>query len=183
MCREHKAVIKVGKGPIIVCVDESGSMHGDPVCQAKAFALAMAWIAKRQNRWCCLIGYAGSTEGTICVLKPGKWEDDKLAEWLEHFYSGGTVMDVPLRELPNQFWPTINPPKGATDVILITDGIVRVPDNMATNFNSWKQREKVKCISLILAADAGGLKTVSDEVHLISSINVDDEAIGRCLSI
>jgi hypothetical protein len=45
MCREYRASEPVGKGPIIVSVDESGSMEGDKVHTAKALALAMAWIA------------------------------------------------------------------------------------------------------------------------------------------
>jgi uncharacterized protein with von Willebrand factor type A (vWA) domain len=58
-CREHHATEPVGKGPVIVCVDESGSMTGDPVHTAKAVGLALAWIARRQRRWCALVAYSG----------------------------------------------------------------------------------------------------------------------------
>jgi uncharacterized protein with von Willebrand factor type A (vWA) domain len=37
---------KSGRGPIVVVVDESASMHGEPFEQAKGLALAMARIAK-----------------------------------------------------------------------------------------------------------------------------------------
>ena len=40
-----------GKGPVIVCTDESGSMHGEKNHTSKALALAMAWVARRQKRW------------------------------------------------------------------------------------------------------------------------------------
>ncbi len=183
MSREYRGSEKVGKGPIVVCVDESGSMHGDPICNAKAFALSMAWIARKQGRWCALVGYSGGTEGTLCVLPPNKWDEVKLLEWLEHFYSGGTHMDVPLQEMPTTYWQQMKPPKGKTDVILITDAECYVGEQMEKNFNDWKLKEKVKCITLVIGADAGDLKKVSDEVHLIPNIGVEQEAIGRCLSI
>jgi len=46
MCREYASVEPVAKGPIIVSVDESGSMHGDKGHTAKALALALAWVAR-----------------------------------------------------------------------------------------------------------------------------------------
>ena len=46
LSREHHATEPVAKGPILVCVDESGSMYGEPVHMAKALALALAWIAR-----------------------------------------------------------------------------------------------------------------------------------------
>jgi len=182
-CREYRGSEKVGKGPIVVCVDESGSMKGEPVAHAKAFALAMAWIAKRQGRWCALVGYSGGSVGTKCVLKPGAWNDGELLTWLQHFYGGGTTMDVPLHELPNRYWQEMGAPKGKTDVILITDGIVNVSESMQQSYKQWAKREKVRTISLILESQAGDLARVSDEVHLIRNIDTNEEAIGRCLSI
>lgn len=55
LCREHHAVEPVGKGPVIVCVDESESMEGPKIHTAKALALARAWAARAQRRWCALV--------------------------------------------------------------------------------------------------------------------------------
>ncbi len=51
LCREHHAVEPVGKGPILVVCDESGSMEGAKAHTAKALALALAWVARQQKRW------------------------------------------------------------------------------------------------------------------------------------
>jgi uncharacterized protein with von Willebrand factor type A (vWA) domain len=134
MCREYRGMESLGKGPIIVCVDESGSMYGDPLANAKAFALAMAWIARHQRRWCCLIGYSGGREGTRCILRPGKWDQNALLEWLSHNYAGGTTMDVPMEELPRVYWPELvaqGMPRGKTDLIFVTDGVVMIPHTTA----------------------------------------------------
>lgn len=183
LVREHHGVEKVGKGPVVVCVDESGSMNGEPICNAKAFALALAWVAKHQNRWCCLCGYSGGREGTRLVLPPNAWDQGRLLDWLAHFYGGGTTMDVPLAELPLKWWAGIQAPKGKTDLVLVTDAAVSVPPRIAEPFLAWKKAEQVRCISLVLAHSAGQLERVSDEVHLIPRIGVNVDAVGRCLSI
>src|SRR5439155_15114462 len=61
LCRDYHATEPVGKGPIIVSVDESGSMQGDKVHTAKALALALAWIARQQRRWCALVAHSGGS--------------------------------------------------------------------------------------------------------------------------
>ncbi len=182
LCREYRGIEKVGKGPIVVCVDESGSMSGDPVCRAKAFALAMAWVARHQRRWVCLCGYSGSREGTFCVMPPGKWDQKALLDWLGHFYGGGTTMDVPLDILPSR-WDSLGCPKGKTDLLLLTDAVVHVPSSLRDSFNAWKKQEQVRCISLILESSPGDLAAVSEEVHLLHNIDTEDTGISRCLCI
>lgn len=184
LARDYRGSERVGKGPIVVCVDESGSMSGDKIVNAKAFALAMAWIAIKQKRWCCLIGYSGGTEGNLLAIPPNNsYNREYLLNWLSHFYSGGTTMDVPLVKLPTTYWEKVKPPKGKTDVIIITDAIVRVPEAMRNTFNDWKKQEKVRCISLILGHEAGELASVSDEVHLVKSIDTEETGVEKCLSI
>lgn len=182
LCREYRGVEKLGKGPVVVCVDESGSMFGDPVCRAKAFALAMAWVARHQKRWACLIGYSGGREGTFLTMPPGRWDQKGLLTWLEHFYGGGTTLDVPLDVLPSR-WESLGCPRGATDIVLITDAIVRVSPALRESFNAWKKQEQVRCISLVLEESPGELEAVSEEVHLVRTIDTEDSGIERCLSI
>jgi len=70
MCREYRSAEPVARGPILVSVDESGSMQGDKVHTAKALALALAWIARQQQRWCGLVAYSANS-GSGCGPCPG----------------------------------------------------------------------------------------------------------------
>jgi uncharacterized protein with von Willebrand factor type A (vWA) domain len=65
----------VGKGPIIVSIDESGSMIGEKAHTAKALALALAWIARQQHRWCGLVAYSGDSGERLLPLPPGRWDE------------------------------------------------------------------------------------------------------------
>lgn len=189
MCRDYRGVEQAGKGPFVFCVDESGSMscpYDNPhIVQAKAIALAIAYNARHENRFCVLIGYSGGTEGTKLVLPPGKWNAEALLDFLEHNFDGGTQLDIPLVELP-LWWDDFvkqGMPRGQTDLFLVSDAICHVPEEMEKSFLAWKQREKVKCTSLILARDAGGLAGVSDEVHLLRDLSLEQDAIQKILSV
>ncbi len=54
---EQKGKEKLGKGPIVLCLDQSGSMKKLDI-QSKGFALALMSIAKHQKRDFCLIQFS-----------------------------------------------------------------------------------------------------------------------------
>jgi hypothetical protein len=113
MCRDYRGFEPVAKGPLLVVVDESGSMHGDKVHTAKALALALAWVARHQKRWIALISYSGGTGERLLALPPGRWDEVALLDWLCSFIGGGSHLDVPLRELPD-YYRRLNAPRGKT---------------------------------------------------------------------
>jgi uncharacterized protein with von Willebrand factor type A (vWA) domain len=123
MCREYRGVEPVAKGPVIVAVDESGSMEGEKVHTAKALALALAWIARHQKRWIALVAYSGSSGERLLALPPGRWNEVALMDWLEGFIGKGSSLDVPVQEMP-EYYLRLNAPPGKTDVVFITDASV-----------------------------------------------------------
>jgi uncharacterized protein with von Willebrand factor type A (vWA) domain len=155
MCREYRATEPVGKGPIVIVVDESGSMQGEKIHTAKVLALAMAWIARQQRRWCAMIAFAGGKNGRLLGLPPGRWNESALADWLEAFLGGGTTCDVPLVELPNRYWKELNCPAGITDILCITDAILHVPEEVKSNFLRWKAHIKARMITLVINGKPG----------------------------
>ena len=182
LCREYSATEPVGKGPIIVCADESGSMAGEKVYTAKALALALAWIARRQNRWCALVAYSGDSGERLLALPPGRWNEVALADWLSAFIGHGSDLDVPIRELPRMV-ADLKAPGGATDVILVTDAQVRIPETIRAPFLAWKMAAKVRVHALVLNDEPGDLAGVSDEVHRVASLDPAGDAVGRVLSL
>lgn len=182
MCRDYRGIESKAKGPIVVVVDESGSMDGSNIHDAKAISLALAHVAQTQNRWCCLVGFSHGPDGNYCVLPPGKPQPETLMNWLEHFYNGGTSLDVPLVEVPAK-WSEIGAPHGKTDIILITDGIVPLKESVRTSFQAFKAAEQVKLITLILGQDAGQLPEVSDRVHVVNTLGLGEEAVAEVLGV
>jgi uncharacterized protein with von Willebrand factor type A (vWA) domain len=115
-------------------------------------------------------------------LPPGRWDEIQLADWLGQFIGHGSDLDVPLRELPRMS-VGLRTPTGDTDVILITDAQVHVPAEVRDRFLDWKRASRVRAITLVIDSPPGDLTAVADEVHLVASLEADDAAIGRVLSI
>lgn len=74
-------------GPIILCVDTSGSMHGAPETIAKAITLFMSTRAIEQKRKCFLINFSTSIETLDLSESMGM---SKVIQFLQRSFNGGT---------------------------------------------------------------------------------------------
>lgn len=181
-CREFKSSEPIGKGPIVIVLDESGSMSGERNHAAKALALALAWIARQQKRWCALIAYSGDSGERILPLPLGKWDEAALMDWLEAFIGQGSDLDVPIREMP-KFYESLKAPKGKTDVIFLTDAACNISAKLAKTFTDWKKSVQAKLITLVIDSEPEDLAKISDEIHRIRSVDVSEYGVERILSI
>lgn len=178
MCKEYVHIEQQCKGPIVVVVDESGSMtYDDRVYKAKALALAMIWIAMHQKRWIALIGYSGGMTPNLLVLKHNESKESELLSWLEHYYGGGSELDLPIKELP-EIWNEIKFPTGKTDLIFVTDAIINPDETTMDKFKAWKANNQVSCISICFTKSEK-LEEISDKYYNVFS----DDVVLECLSI
>lgn len=83
------------KGPIILCIDTSGSMSGPPERIAKAVTLFMAKRALEQKRNCYLINFSTRIECLDLTPPNGLFE---LMNFLELSFNGGTDSLPALKE-------------------------------------------------------------------------------------
>jgi len=78
---------KEKQGPMVICVDTSGSMSGMPETIAKAVALFMATKAKEQKRPCYLINFSTNIETLNLTNDFGM---ESLINFLKMSFHGGT---------------------------------------------------------------------------------------------
>ena len=90
-------------GPIIVAVDTSESMYGQPEKIANSLLIQLVRMAKKQRRKCFLITFSVKAQ-TIDLAHPANW--DKLKDFLDHGFSGGTngeeMLKIALRVLETE---------------------------------------------------------------------------------
>jgi uncharacterized protein with von Willebrand factor type A (vWA) domain len=182
LCREHHVVEPVGKGPILISVDESGSMEGSKAHTAKALALALAWVARQQRRWTGLIAYSGASGERLLALPPARWDESGLCAWLSAFIGQGSDLDVPIRELPRMY-RELDAPVGVTDLVILTDARCRIPTDLRDSFLDWRRSAQVRAVALVLGSSPGDLATVCDECHTVAALDPDGIAVGRVLSL
>lgn len=92
---EHRKDPRLTKGPIIVCVDTSGSMEGQPLKIAFSLLKQLLSMAKKQKRPCYLISFSVRAK-SIDLAKPRNWS--KLDNFLGNSFSGGTDGEQMLAE-------------------------------------------------------------------------------------
>lgn len=81
-------------GPMVICVDSSGSMEGMPETVAKAVVLFLAAKAREQRRACYLLNFSTSLQ-TLDLSQPRGMA--MLMEFLQMSFHGGTDVAPALR--------------------------------------------------------------------------------------
>jgi len=178
MCREYQGVEATSRGPIMVLVDESGSMSGNPIAAAKGFALSMAWLSRHQNRWCCLVGWSSQGQMHKLLIDPHK-PTSQLMEWCATFMSGGT--HPPFNEVPKLFQET-GAPKGQTDIIWITDGEI-YHDEHVEIYQNFRKENKVKVWTIGIGCEAESFKPYTDVTASVTGLNTSQPVISELLSL
>lgn len=84
---EHRKDPRLTKGPIIVSIDTSVSMSGQPQRIAFSLLKQLLRMAKKQNRSCYLISFSVRAK-SIDLAKPCNW--GRIDKFLEQSFSGGT---------------------------------------------------------------------------------------------
>lgn len=112
---EHRKDPRLTKGPIIVSIDTSGSMSGQPERIAFSLLKQLLRMAKRQKRPCFLISFSVRAK-SINLAKPRNW--GKLDDFLKNSFSGGTdgeqMLGEAIRVLQNGTFEM-------ADVLIISD--------------------------------------------------------------
>jgi len=164
---------KKGDGPIIACVDTSGSMQGDKEIWAKGVAAGLYHIAKRRDRPFVGILFAASKEAMkVYNMDPNELSDNTLVKRFKNFcemmLGGGTNFEHPLRKSVN----IINEDETyeKADIAFITDGEAEISDELKTDLAKLKDKMEFKIFGVGIGDDAGGLDAFSDVVHMIDDL-------------
>ena len=144
------------KGPFIICVDTSGSMHGTPETVAKTLCFALLKMAIRDNRKCCLISFSTAIE--TLNLTDMKNNLDKLIEFLSMSFHGGTdsapAMHEALRMLETEDYKK-------ADVVMVSDFVMPGFDEQTKNKILAAKENKTKFHSLLIGS-SGNKNTIKE---------------------
>ena len=161
---DTKGKDRKGKGPIIICMDESSSMTSIKE-QSKAFCIALLTIAKKQKRDFAIVPFA-SKVGEVKIFAKGQASTQDLLAFSASFLGGGTNYEQPLREsltilLQSDF--------NEADILFVTDGSSFLSTRFIEEFNATKKKKQFECTSVVLtnlfnAVDVNVVNKFSDRV-------------------
>lgn len=159
------------KGPIIVCVDTSGSMQGDEEIWSKALTVGILEVAQMQKRDFACIIYSSHADKPI-VIKKDEIAPQKIIDCAERFHNGGTSFEAPLNEALELIKDSAF--KNA-DIVFITDGDCYVSDGFSRKFKQTKEEKDFRTLGVLVNMGRGhvsdsSLKEFCDNITLVSDI-------------
>lgn len=172
--RQYGQKIKatLGKGPVVVCEDASGSMDGEKQQWAKALVLAMADYAKVQSRdfgWVMFDSYVRIHRTHLKGAIPAT---AKL-EMVEARAGGGTDFERPLRQAMDMIQ------KGGlkkADILFITDGECAVSEAFLKEFLAFKKEYEVSVFVVLCDVGSSSMATVknfADRIEVVSQFTAE----------
>ncbi len=143
----HGAARPEKRGPVIACIDTSGSMTGGPEVMAKALVLAICRTVLPQRRAVHLLAFGATDELSEVRLSSGAAGLERLLAFLARGFRGGTDFDTPLvramelleeRELQR------------ADVLVVTDGWARARREVEDRVNRVREQQGLRVWTVLM---------------------------------
>lgn len=147
------------KGPVIICVDTSGSMSGTPENIAKTITFALSKIALQEKRCCYLISFSTDIEILDLSFKDKNNNEvlSTLVQFLKKSFNGGTDASLALRQavklLQTENWKN-------ADVLMISDFVMgRLGEDLENKIEIEKNKN-TDFFSLVIGS-SGNQETIN----------------------
>ena len=173
--------IKKKMGPIIISVDTSSSMWGEPERMAKSLSLAICEIAQKKRRPVCLVNYSNSL--SFFILNDINRQRNKLMKFLSLSYGGGNDEDKMFRfifqTLPqSRKYSSFKDSFENADLLVVSDFAWMTPSNESKEMIENARTKGMKFYALGI----GDSKIFKNEnvfdMSKIDGIEIDDWGFG-----
>lgn len=141
----------VGKGPIVIAIDKSGSMGGAPFRWAMGVAEALRRFAAEEDRDYYAMFFGNNNDRERFDFPGGKGPFDKVLSFLGTQANGGTEFDGVLTEALEKASVSFDGEgKGKADIVFITDGMAHLDEKWIADFNAERNRVGVRVYSVYI---------------------------------
>lgn len=168
---------KPERGPVIVCLDTSGSMQGAPEQVAKALVLAIARAAHDEGRACKVVLFSGPGDVETLEIDLGPEGLPSLLRLLSMSFHGGTDVDAPLRialdTLERQGWDR-------ADLLLVSDGAFDLPPGIVESADWARERYSARVHGLLIGVQpSAAMQALCDPLHVFADWSAVGGVDGR----
>lgn len=155
----------LGQGPMLVCLDTSGSMRGAPENVAKACVLQAMRSAHAARRGCRLLAFGGPGELLEHELAHTSQGLQALLDLMGQNFDGGTDVQTPLERaidrVAEQAW-------ALADILIVSDGEFGVTPATLARLRACKQHQGLRVHGILIGdRETIGLLEVCDSLHWV----------------
>ena len=153
------------RGPIIVCLDTSGSMRGAPETIAKAVALAALRTAHQERRGCLLIAFGGPGELVERELGLDAAGLAALLDLMGQAFDGGTDVQSPIERAIER----VHEARWASaDLLIVSDGEFGCTPATLARLDDARDRLALRVQGVLVGdRETMGLMEVADDIHWV----------------
>ena len=153
------------RGPMIICLDTSGSMQGAPESIAKAVVLEAVRVAQRERRVCSIVAFGGPDEVIEQTLDFSPEGFARLMQLIGQGFDGGTDVQTPiecaLRRVQERRWVS-------ADVLIVSDGEFGCTPATLEQLDAARDRLGLRVFGLLIGdRETMGFLEVADELHWV----------------
>ncbi|MHA1275759.1 MAG: hypothetical protein ACTSQ8_01095 [Candidatus Helarchaeota archaeon] len=179
------------RGPIVACIDTSGSMSGYPEELAKALSLAVIKIAQHEKRDVHIILFSGPSQFKEMSFKQDVFQEHKYdgkmdyetfltkqTEWrnqkrtyysqvidlLSFSFGGGTDFRTPLKEARKMLKI---PQFKKADILFVSDGIAFV-DSIVREITEEIKSSNARIFTVVVGTETSVVREFSDYLYILS---------------
>ncbi|CAM3375860.1 VWA domain-containing protein [Shewanella violacea] len=166
--KESKAGKKLNRnrGPMIVCLDTSGSMSGTPENVAKALVLQCISVAKKEKRACFVYLFGSKGEVKEMELTPDKAGLEQMILFLSMSFGGGTDVEGPLNmaleRSDEKQWLR-------ADILLVSDGEFSVSSGLSRKIKHRKEQRAMSVHGVVIGGSLSPMDKICEPLHQFSS--------------
>jgi uncharacterized protein with von Willebrand factor type A (vWA) domain len=163
--RQRRTPEHMGRGPLIVCLDTSGSMRGAPEGVAKACVLQALRAAHTGHRACRLLAFGGPHELLERSLTLDAAGLEHLLDLMGQSFDGGTDVQTPIERavalVQTADWAD-------ADLLIVSDGEFGVTPETLSRLREAKARLGLRAHGVLIGdRETIGLLEVCDQLHWV----------------
>lgn len=156
---------RLERGPMLVCVDTSGSMQGGAEAVAKAVVLEAVRCAHAQRRACRVYAFGGPDEVVEMELGVDAEGVGRLARFLGQGFGGGTDICGPLERaiarLDEAGW-------ALADLLIASDGEFGATPALAARVEAARRERGLRVQGILIGdRETIGLLELADDIHWV----------------
>lgn len=161
-----------GRGPVVLVVDGSSSMSGERTIWARAVALTLLNVCRREKRDFAFVEFSSATQ-VYSMVFPHRSElkADDIVEMASHFFRGGTA---PLTGVQRGLEIMEESEFKKADLVLVSDGEAKVGDEDKRVRDRLKERG-VRIHGIGIGSSFGYLKQMCDPDTITTIHDMDLE--------
>ena len=150
------------RGPILICLDTSGSMSGSPEKIAKALVLETLRVAGSEKRDCYVYLFGSTDEVSELELSRDAKGMEKLIGFLSMSFGGGTDVQGPL-ELALERCKETQWRKA--DILLVSDGVFGYGDTLLQKIKRRRKSHGLRVHGVLVGSGSIMMEKLCDPLH------------------